>query len=163
VERRLEPDSCSERKHFGNATRTSIFSSSGIDPTDSYRPRNPEQSVLYRTIAGNLETFLARQQERGRHVPQFVERELRAFLQCGVLACGFLRLRCQSCGKDKLLALSCKGRGICPSCCGRRMADTAAHLVDRVFPPVPVRQWVLSLPFALRYRLAYDSKMATAQ
>lgn len=37
------------------------------------------------------------------------------------------------------------------------MADTAAHLVDRVFPKVPVRQWVLSLPFALRYRLAYDS------
>jgi hypothetical protein len=26
------------------------------------------------------------------------------------------------------------------------MADTAAHLVDRVFPEVPVRQWVLSLP-----------------
>jgi hypothetical protein len=32
------------------------------------------------------------------------------------------------------------------------MADTAAHLVDRVLPEVPVRQWVLSLPFALRYR-----------
>src|SRR5437773_660501 len=42
------------------------------------------------------------------------------------------------------------------------MVDTAAHLVDRVFPRVPVRQWVLSLPFALRYRLAYDSKMVTA-
>jgi hypothetical protein len=39
------------------------------------------------------------------------------------------------------------------------MADTAAHLVDRVFPEVPVRQWVLSLPFALRYRLAYDSQL----
>ena len=38
------------------------------------------------------------------------------------------------------------------------MADTAAHLVDRVFPIVPVRQWVLSLPFALRYRMAYDSR-----
>ena len=37
------------------------------------------------------------------------------------------------------------------------MADTAAHLVDRVFPEVPVRQWVLSLPHAVRYRLAYDS------
>jgi len=37
------------------------------------------------------------------------------------------------------------------------MADTAAHLVDRVLPMVPVRQWVLSLPFQLRYRLAYDS------
>src|SRR5687767_13563888 len=39
------------------------------------------------------------------------------------------------------------------------MADTAAHLVDRVFPVVPVRQWVLSLPFALRYRMAYDSRL----
>jgi hypothetical protein len=39
------------------------------------------------------------------------------------------------------------------------MADTGAHLVDRVFPEVPVRQWVLSLPFGLRYRLAYDSSL----
>jgi hypothetical protein len=41
------------------------------------------------------------------------------------------------------------------------MADTAAHLVDRVIPQVPVCQWVLSLPYALRYRLAYDSGMVT--
>ncbi len=39
------------------------------------------------------------------------------------------------------------------------MADTAAHLVDRVIPPVPVRQWVLSLPFALRYRVAFDGAL----
>jgi hypothetical protein len=39
------------------------------------------------------------------------------------------------------------------------MSDTAAHLIDRVFPRSPVRQWVLSLPFALRYRLAYDATM----
>lgn len=42
------------------------------------------------------------------------------------------------------------------------MADTAAHLVDRVLPEVPVRQWVLSLPFALRYRLAYDAGLTSA-
>jgi len=42
------------------------------------------------------------------------------------------------------------------------MADTAAHLVDRVLPKVPVRQWVLSLPFGLRYRLAYDSNLTNA-
>lgn len=36
------------------------------------------------------------------------------------------------------------------------MADTAADLVDYVLPHVGVRQWVLSLPFTLRYRLAYD-------
>jgi hypothetical protein len=39
------------------------------------------------------------------------------------------------------------------------MADTAAHLVDRVLPQVPVRQWVLTLPFALRYRMAFDARL----
>ena len=39
-------------------------------------------------------------------------------------------------------------------CGGRRMAERAAHLVDHVLPPhVPVRQWVLSVPHRLRYRL----------
>jgi Putative transposase len=39
------------------------------------------------------------------------------------------------------------------------MADTAAHLVDHVLPIVPVRQWVLSTPFALRYKMAYDARL----
>jgi hypothetical protein len=34
--------------------------------------------------------------------------------------------------------------------------------VDRLLPKVPVRQWVLSLPFALRYRLAYDAPLTSA-
>jgi hypothetical protein len=42
------------------------------------------------------------------------------------------------------------------------MADTAAHLVDRVLPEVPVRQWVLLLPFGFRYRLAYDAPLTGA-
>ncbi len=41
------------------------------------------------------------------------------------------------------------------------MADTAAHLVDRVFPEVPIRQWVLSFPYALRYRMAYDARLVS--
>src|SRR5712691_7081667 len=124
-----------------------------------YTPRHPEQSVLYQVVAEQLESFLARQQERDRPVPRFVEKEFRSFLDCGILARGFLRLRCQSCGHDRLLPFSCRRRGWCPSCGGRRMAETAAHLVDYVFPIVPVRQWVLSIPFALRSRLAYDSNL----
>jgi hypothetical protein len=127
------------------------------DAEAEYRPRNPEENPLYGIVGEHLETFLARQQERDRPVPCFVERELRSFLECGVLANGFLRVHCDACGKDRVVPFSCKGRSICSSCCGRRMADTAAHLVDRVFPTLPIRQWVLSLPFALRYRLAYDS------
>ena len=44
-----------------------------------YQPRHPEESILYRVVAENLESFLARQEERGRVVPRFVERDLRAF------------------------------------------------------------------------------------
>ena len=42
------------------------------------------------------------------------------------------------------------------------MAERAAHLVDRVFPDVPVRQWVLSLPHRLRYLLAWDHALCRA-
>jgi hypothetical protein len=63
---------------------------------------------------------------------------------------GFCCVYCDACGKDELVAFSCKRRGICPSCGARRMAELAAHLVDRVFPDLPVRQWVLSLPHGVR-------------
>jgi len=33
---------------------------------------------------------------------------------------------------DLFVAFSCKGRGLCPSCNARGMAETAAHLVDHV-------------------------------
>ena len=41
---------------------------------DGYRPRQPEQTVLYQIMAGHLETFLARQQRDGQYVPRFVEK-----------------------------------------------------------------------------------------
>ena len=98
--------------------------------------------------------------ERGRE-PQFVKEEFDAFLECGILAHGFLRLRCGDCGHDKLVAFSCKRRGFCLSCGARRMAQTAAHPVDHVIPNVPVRQWVLSLPIRLRLLLAAQPKLVT--
>ncbi len=128
----------------------------------AYERRRPEESVLYRAIQAEIETFVAAARERERPLPRFVEREMRGFLECGILAHGFLRVHCAACGRDRLVAFSCKGRGFCPSCGSRRMADTEAHLVDRVFPKAPVRQWVLTLPFALRYRLAYDSGLTSA-
>jgi len=41
------------------------------------------------------------------------------------------------------------------------MSNTAAHLVDRVLPAVPVRQWVLSLPFELRAMAAFRADVLT--
>jgi hypothetical protein len=108
-----------------------------------------------------LEGFLSRSSLREQPTPRYIEQELRAFLRCGVLAHGFLRLHCDECGHDRLVAFSCKLRGFCPSCGGRRMADTAAHRVDRVLPEVPIRQWVLTLPYPLRYRCAYDARLTS--
>jgi hypothetical protein len=39
------------------------------------------------------------------------------------------------------------------------MADRAAHLVDRVLPKVPVRQWVVSLPFVVGIAIAAVTKV----
>ena len=131
-------------------------------PSRTYQRRDPEATVLHRVVRENLEGFLTRARSRERVVPRFVERAFRTFLRCGILAHGFVRVHCDACGHDRLVGFSCKGRGVCPSCGGRRMAELAAHMVDRVFPEVPVRQWVLTLPFALRYRLAYDARLAAA-
>jgi hypothetical protein len=83
-------------------------------------------------------------------------RELRAAIACGDLAHGYCRVRCSCCALDLLVAFSCKGGGICPSCGGRRMPELAAHLVDEVLPDVPTRQWVLTMPIALRLHPAAD-------
>ena len=99
-----------------------------------YARRNPEHSVLYKVVQEQLETFLAQAAETHdpAGVPKFVENELRAFLDCGVLARGFARWHCGSCGFERLVDLSCKGRGFCPSCGGKRMTGLAADLTDRV-------------------------------
>jgi len=74
---------------------------------------------------------------------------------------GFLRVRCEFCHDEKLVAFSCKRRGFCPSCGARRMADSAALLVDDILPPLPMRQWVLSLPFPLRFLFASNPRVMT--
>ena len=120
-----------------------------------YERRRPEETTLYQLVQEHLETFFAQvEAETGAGLPDFVKDEFDAFLECGILAHGFLRLRCEDCAHEKLVAFSCKRRGFCPSCGARRMAETAAHLVDQVIPQVPVRQWVLSFPIPLRFLLA---------
>src|SRR5690606_14853039 len=46
-------------------------------------------------------------------------------------------------------------------CGARRMAETAALLADEVLPERPLRQRVLSLPYALRFLLATDPAAVT--
>ncbi|MCC6765455.1 MAG: transposase zinc-binding domain-containing protein, partial [Deltaproteobacteria bacterium] len=108
-----------------------------------YTSRDAKGTVLHQVVRENLETFLtttARADPAG--LPAFLEQEFRGFLGCGVWSRGFARFQCQGCHAHTLVPFSCKARAVCPSCGGRRMAERAAHLVDRVLPAVPIRQWV---------------------
>ena len=116
--------------------------------------------MLYRVVQQHFGEFLAQIEAGGRggRLPAFVTEEFEAYLGCGLLSRGCLHVRCEQCGDEMVVAFSCKGR-FCPSCGGRRMTELAAQLVDRVIPDVPVRQWVLSRPWSLRYQLAFDAPL----
>jgi ribosomal protein S27E len=113
-----------------------------VDPPGYCRHR-PEATLLYQLLAQHYPAFRALRSEAGRPLPHYIEQEFDAYLKCGRLEEGFLRLRCESCHAEKLVAFSCKKRGFCPSCGACRMAATAALLFDEVLPERPLHQWVL--------------------
>ncbi len=133
-------------------------------PQAVHARHRPEETTLYEVVGDNLETPYAAVDEGALSVglPSFVRKELDGYLDCGLLCRGFGRLRCEACHESHLVTFSCKGRGFCPSCLGWRMASTAANLIERVLPPSPLRQWVLTVPFAWRARLAYDGELLGA-
>ncbi len=119
-----------------------------------YFRHRPETTLLYQLIEQHWPDFKAQLAAQGKTLPAYVVQEFEDYLKCGRLEHGFLRVQCESCHHEKLVAFSCKRRGFCPSCGARRMADSAAHLVDAVLPKRPIRQWVLSVPYPLRFLFA---------
>ena len=119
-----------------------------------YERHRPETTLLYQLVDAHYPVFADRMVAQGTPLPNQVQREFEDYLKCGRLEHGFLRLRCENCHTERLVAFSCKRRGFCPSCGARRMAESAALLVDEVLPEQPVRQWVLSFPFQLRFLFA---------
>ena len=63
----------------------------------AYRRRSPADSPLYRAVQNHLETFLALCHDdwEDERISPHAERELRAYLECGILAYGFARARCE--------------------------------------------------------------------
>ena len=126
----------------------------GAARAGEYVRRRPEQTLLYQLVEAHYPVFVEHLAARERTLPAHVQREFEDYLKCGRLEHGFLRVRCADCHAERLVAFSCKRRGFCPSCGARRMSEGAALLVDEVLPREPMRQWVLSVPFALRYLFA---------
>ncbi len=81
----------------------------------SYQGHQPEQTLLYQIIQQHYPVFESYLRAQGRLLPDYVRREFDDYLKCGRLEHGFLRLRCESCHAEHLVAFSCKRRGFCPS------------------------------------------------
>ena len=76
-----------------------------------YARRAPEKTVLHEVMRENLESVLEELREEAPGPPRYVETELRGYLDCGMLESGFVRCECEQCGKEILVAFSCKGKG----------------------------------------------------
>ena len=112
----------------------------------------------------HLRTFYAAVEHGfdGASLPDFRARRPRGYVRCGVLGRVFAHLQCEGCQRPLLVAFSCGSRAFCPSCLGRRMCQGALNLLTYVLPTVPLRQWVLTLPFELRAPLAYQRDLMGA-
>jgi len=88
-----------------------------------YVPRRPQETVLYGLVKRHWRDFVQYARESYEApLPKYVVDEFQKFLTCGDFAAGFVHVQCTSCGDDMAVAFSCKLRGLCPSCAGRRMA-----------------------------------------
>ena len=129
----------------------------------AYERRQPELSALHRAVrTGWPQVKALARESTGAHLPEFVDKAMKAYLQCGQLPNGFARFRCRECRKDVLVAFSCKVRGLCPSCDGKRMIEEAQHMTTAILPEIPYRQWVFTLPYDLRYVLAWNADLRNA-
>jgi hypothetical protein len=97
-----------------------------------YRRHQPEQTLLYQLVERHYDEFQSLLAAQGSPLPLYVQNEFDAFLKCGLLEYGFLRVQCEDCHHERLVAFSCKKRGFCPSGGARRMTDNAALLVDEI-------------------------------
>ena len=114
--------------------------------TLKYERHKPEQTLLYQIIEKYYPQFLTHMGQQDKGLPKYVRSEFEAYLKCGRLEYGFLRVRCEDCHYEHLVAFSFKRRGFCPSGSARRtaktrrmtktrrMAESAALLVDDVCP-----------------------------
>jgi len=121
-----------------------------------YVPRTTQGRDALALVREHWSAFRERLEERAGSLPGFVRDELEASITCGAFEHGFLVAQCRRCGDSLRVPFACKSRGICPSCMGRRMAETAALLVEHRLPEVPWRQWVLSFEGPMAVRLGYD-------
>jgi len=71
----------------------------------TYERRRPEKTTLHRVVRENIESFYAAVEQgfATASLPEFVRRELEAYLDCGLLCRGFAMLACEACSGRRLV------------------------------------------------------------
>ena len=119
-----------------------------------YRPRNPRLSSLYQLLESHYETVKSVWEDRfERHYGfwrGFYDTAVARYFDCGLFESGFARVKCTKCPRVFLVAFSCKGRALCPSCGAKRAAIFSEMLQHQILTDVPHAQWVFSIPKMLR-------------
>jgi len=72
-----------------------------------YARHRPESTQLYQLVEQHYPAFREMRAMGGRSLPDYIEQEFDAYLKCGRLEEGFLRVRCEHCQAEKLVAFSC--------------------------------------------------------
>ena len=80
--------------------------SEGKGPVRFERHR-PEQTLLYQLVEEYYPAFEAQWAAEGRVLPDYVRQEFDEYLKCGRLEHGFLRVQCETCHAEHLVAFSC--------------------------------------------------------
>ncbi|MGH9460217.1 MAG: transposase zinc-binding domain-containing protein [Vicinamibacteria bacterium] len=113
-----------------------------------YKSRNPRGTSLYPLLEAHFETLRGLWEERFERRYGFWrvlwDTAVARYLDCGVFESGFARVVCPSCRWEFLVALSCKGRGLCPSCGAKRAVIFSELLREKILADVPHAQWVSS-------------------
>jgi len=74
--------------------------------TSVYVRHRPKTTLLYQIIQEYWPEFQAELASHGKFLPAHVTKEFDEYLKCGRPEHGFLRVRCESCHDEKLVAFS---------------------------------------------------------
>ena len=101
-----------------------------------YRPRDPRKTPLWALLDTLYERVKGKWEERFERKYGFwrglADEAVARYLDCGDWNSGFARVKCRRCPEEFLVAFSCRGRGLCPSCGAKRAAELGAFLVEEV-------------------------------
>jgi hypothetical protein len=135
-----------------------------ITDRNQYVPRGRNQ--LHTIFERHFEDFCEQYDEKyaatyGRYRLERIQQLGERFSTCGDYLQGVARIRCTNpeCGHDYFRPFSCKGFYLCPSCSRKRTILFAEHLTNEVLLKLPHRQFVFTMPKALRPFFRHDRRL----